>query len=188
MYQFTIQETQMSNLFSTFSREFLGENPTKKDKTTIFSVSFLLLAVIGYSNLSELSNIPIWKVILFLIMAFDIIAGAIGNFTKSSQKWYRNKPKKRVLFYFEHFIHIGLLVLAVGHAWYCFSLLAFTIVAGLFVNYTDVLKQQEINAASVILVGLVLFYVVFPPPQILVWLPSIFLLKLVMGFSVRRER
>ena len=178
----------MTNFFSAFSREFLGETPTQKDVMTILSVTFVLLAVIGYYNLSELSNIPLWKTVLFMIITADIIAGAIGNFTKSSQKWYKNKPKKRVRFYFEHFIHIGLLVLAVGHAWYCFGLLAFTIVAGLFVNYTDTLKQQEINAASVSLIGLVVFYVVFPAPQILVWLPSIFLLKLIMGFSVRRER
>lgn len=178
----------MSDFFAAFSREFLGETPTRKDKTTIFSVTFALLGIIGYYNLPELSDMPIWKAILFMLMAFDIIAGAIGNFTKSSQSWYRNKPKKRVAFYFEHLIHIGLLVLAVGHAWYCFALLAYTIAAGLFVNYTDTLKQQEINAASVILIGLGIFTVAFPAPQLLLWLPSIFLIKLVMGFSVRRER
>ncbi|WP_281558309.1 hypothetical protein [Thalassomonas sp. RHCl1] len=178
----------MANFLSAFSREFLGETPTQKDKLTIFSVTTVLLALIGYYNSAELTDIALWQSILFMLMAFDIIAGAIGNFTKSSQQWYKNKPKKRVMFLFEHFIHIGLLVLAVGHAWYCFGLLAFTIVAGLFVNYTETLKQQEINAASVILIGLVIFYVVFPAPPLLAWLPSIFLLKLVMGFSVRRER
>ncbi len=178
----------MSNLFTSFSREFVGETPTQKDIITILGVTFALLGIIGYYNLPELSDMPLWKAILFILVAFDILAGAIGNFTKSSQEWYKNKPKKRIMFYFEHLIHISILVLAVGHAWYCFGLLAFTIIAGLFVNYTDTLKQQEINAASVILIGLVVFYVVFPAPQILVWLPSIFLLKLIMGFSVRRER
>lgn len=178
----------MTNFFAAFAREFLGENPTKKDKTTIFSVTFVLLGIIGYYNFTALSELPTWKASLYLLMAFDIIAGAIGNFTQSSQLWYKNKPKKRVAFYFEHFIHIGLLVLAVGHAWYCFALLAYTIVVGMFVNNTDSLKQQEINAASVILIGIGIFSVAFPAPQLLVWLPAIFLIKLIMGFSVRRER
>lgn len=178
----------MSNFFAEFSKEFLGETPTRKDKTTIFSVTFVLLGVIGYFNLSELTDMALWEVILFMLMAFDIFAGAIGNFTKSSQLWYKNKPKKRVIFYFEHLIHISLLVLAVGHAWYCFALLAYTIAAGLFVNYTETLKQQEINAASVVLIGIGIFSVAFPAPQLLVWLPSVLLIKLIMGFSVRRER
>ncbi|GAA6134468.1 hypothetical protein NBRC116188_12570 [Oceaniserpentilla sp. 4NH20-0058] len=178
----------MTNFLAEFSKEFLGETPTQKDKLTILSVTVVLLVVIVYYNSAELSDIALWKSVLFLIVALDIIAGAIANFTKSSQEWYKNKPKKRVIFYFEHVIHIGLLTLAVGHTWYCFGLLVFTIVAGLFVNYTKTLKQQEVNAASVILIGIVVFYVVFPAPQILVWLPSIFLLKLIMGFSVRRDR
>jgi hypothetical protein len=178
----------MKKFFAAFSSEFLGESPTQKDKWTIFSVTFLLLGVIGYYNSSELGALPLWKAMLFVLIVFDIIAGAVANFTKSSQEWYKNKPMKRIAFYFEHILHIVFLVLAVGHLWYCAGLLAFTIITGLFVNYTNTLKQQEINAASVTLIGVVLFYVVFPAPQILIWLPSIFLIKLIMGFSIRRER
>lgn len=138
--------------------------------------------------MAELTQMAIWRSILFMLMAFDIIAGAIGNFTKSSQEWYKNKPKKRVIFYFEHLIHIGLLILAIGHTEYLLALLAYTITAGLFVNYTNTLKQQEINAASTILLGIGIFSVAIPAPQLLVWLPAIFLIKLIMGFSVRRER
>lgn len=175
----------MSN---AFSREFLGETPTRKDQLTIFGVTILLLGAIGYKSFPELSNLPIWKAILFMLMAFDIFAGAIGNFTKSSQTYYKNKAKKRVMFYFEHLIHIGLIALAVDYIWYVFGLLAYTIIAGLFVNYTDSLKQQEINAAVVILLGLILFHVIFSAPQILIWLPSVFLIKIIFGFSIRRER
>jgi len=173
---------------NAFIREFLGENPTKKDVLTILGITFLLMGAIGFVNWSELSQLPIWKTIIFLLMLFDIFAGAIGNFTLSTQLWYKNKPKKRVMFYFEHMIHIGLLILAIGNLWYCVGLLAYTIVAGLFVNYTKAMKQQEINAASVICIGLIIFYVVFPPVQLLIWLPAVFLIKLIMGFSIRRER
>ncbi|WP_066858145.1 hypothetical protein [Halodesulfovibrio spirochaetisodalis] len=175
-------------MFNGFSREFLGETPTRRDKITIFSITFLLVGVVGYKSSPELAMLPMWKVILFLVTILDIFAGAIANFTKSSQIYYKNKPAKRIAFYFEHIIHIAFLVLTVGHMWYCVGLLAYTIAAGLFVNYTDSLKQQEINAAAVVCIGLVLFYVVVPVPQILVWLPSVFLVKLIFGFSIRRER
>lgn len=176
------------NIFRTFVREFLGEHPTKKDKATIFGVTFVSLVLIGYKSFPELDNLPIWKAMLFMLMSFDIFAGAIGNFTLSTQIWYRNKPKKRVIFFFEHFIHIGLLIVAVGHPWYLLALLAYTIAVGLLVNATESLKQQEINAAAVVSIGLTLFYVAFPPPQILLWLPAVLLVKLVIGFAIRRER
>ena len=170
-----------------FAREFVGEKPRKIDLVTIFIFTFILLAVLGYCYRVELSEISIWKVALFLLMTFDIIGGAIGNFTKSTQQWYMKKPSKRITFYFEHLIHIFGLYLAVGYPWYCFGLLVFAIVGGMIVNYTRSLKQQEINAACIMLIGYVLFYVVFPAPYLLAWLPAIFLLKIVMGFSIKRE-
>lgn len=169
-------------------REFLGENPTKKDLLIIWGMAILSIGTIGFKNWNELSGLPIWKTVLFLLILVDIFAGAIGNFTLSTQLWYKNKPKKRVVFYFEHLVHIGLLTLAVGHLWFSFGLLLYTIGAGLLVNYTKSLKQQEINASAVICIGLLIFYVALPVPQILIWLPAVLLIKLVMGFSVRRER
>ena len=80
---------------NAFSREFLGENPTRKDQLTILGVTIASIAVIGYFNFDELSALPAWKAILFLLMLLDIFAGAIGNFTLSTQLWYKNKPKKR---------------------------------------------------------------------------------------------
>lgn len=172
----------------SLSREFLGENPERKDLTVIFAVTLILLGTITYKSLPELKILPIWKSLLFLLTAADILAGAIGNFTKSTQAFYKNKPKKRIMFFFEHLLHIGFVILAIGHAWYCLALLAYTIGVGIFVNATDTLKQQEINASAVIIIGIILFNVAFPAPAVLVWLPSVFLIKLVFGFAIRRER
>lgn len=174
----------MSN---AFSREFLGETPTTKDKLTIFSVTLLLMAIIGYFNYAELSSMPLWKPILFLLMVLDIIAGAIANFTKSSQEYYKNNTKKRVQFILFHVVHIGLIYVAVGYFWFCLSVLAYVLAAAFVVNFTKTLKQQEINASIVTTIGFVLFYVVFPTPQILMWLPSVLLVKLVFGFAIKRE-
>ncbi|OHX64556.1 hypothetical protein [Flammeovirga pacifica] len=174
----------MSN---AFSREFLGDNPTKKDLLKIGGVTLLAVVTIGYSNYAELSELPIWKSILFLLMLSDIFAGAIGNFTKSTQDHYKNDTKKRVTFLLMHILHISLLVVAVGHVWFGIGLFVYTIAAGLLVNASKTVKQQEINAASVICLGFLLFYVAFPAPKILIWLPAVFLIKLVMGFSIRRE-
>ncbi len=146
------------------------------------------MAIIGFKNYPELSSMPIWKPILFLVMVLDIIAGAIANFTKSSQDYYKNNTKKRIIFLFMHFLHIGFLILAVGHLWYSLSVLIFTLIGAFIVNFTESLKQQEINASAVVCLGIILFYVVFPAPQILMWLPAILLVKLVFGFSIRRER
>lgn len=171
-----------------FLSEFLGDAPTKKDQLVIFTTTFLLLGIIGYQNYLELSNLPLWKGGLFLLMALDIIAGAIANFTKSTQAHYKNDTQKRVTFLLMHFMHIGLLILAVGHWKYCLGLLGFTLMAAFIVNFTSELKQQEINAAALVCLGCVLFYVVFVPPAILSWLPAILLIKLVLGFAIRRER
>lgn len=167
--------------------EFLGDNPNKKDIIKISITTLIVTTIIGYFNYSEISGLPIWKAILFFIILADIFAGAVGNFTKSTQLKYSNNTKKRVSFLFAHIVHIGVLVLAVGHVYYGFGVLAFTIASGLIVNFTGTVKNQEINAAVAFCVGIILFYVVFPAPQILVWLPAILLVKLVFGFSIRRE-
>lgn len=175
----------MSN---AFSREFLGETPKKGDQVLVFAITFIVMAIIGYKNYSDLSGMPIWKPILYLIMVLDIVAGAIANFTKSSQEYYKNNTQKRVTFLLMHFIHIGLLILAIGHLWYCLAVLIYTLIGSFIVNFTNKLKQQEINASVVVCLGVILFYVVFPAPQIIMWLPAILLVKLVFGFSIRRER
>ena len=174
----------MSN---AFSREFLGESPTRNDQVLIFSISFLVMGVIGYFNYEQLAEMQIWKSILFLVMIFDIASGAVANFTKSTQLYYRDNMK-RVIFLLIHFIHIGLIVLAVGHIWYCLAVLAFTLAGALIVNFIRSLKQQEITAAVVVNLGIVIFYVAFPAPEILNWLPGILLMKLVFGFAINRER
>lgn len=114
----------MSN---SFSREFLGDTPTKKNQLILFGVTIISVGIVGYKNFNELLNLPIWKSILFLLILLDIFAGAIGNFTKSTQTHYKNNRKKRIIFLFTHIVHIGLLILAVGHIWYASALLAFTI-------------------------------------------------------------
>ncbi|MEM6723860.1 MAG: hypothetical protein AAF598_07460 [Bacteroidota bacterium] len=174
----------MSN---AISREFLGDHPTKKDQLFIFGITFLCLGIIGYQNFDALAALPLWRSLLFLLMVLDIIAGAIANFTKSTQDHYRGDPRKRVTFLLMHFIHIGLLILAVGHLWYALALLVYTLIGAFIVNATSPLKQAEINAAVWVCLGCILFYVVVPPPTILMWLPAILLLKLVFAFAVRRE-
>ena len=174
----------MSN---AFSREFLGESPTRHDQVLIFSSAFLIMAFIGYFNYEQLSAMATWKLILFLVMILDIVSGAVANFTRSTQLYYKDTVK-RVAFLFMHFIHIGLIILAVGHAWYCFAVLSFTLAGALIVNFTRSLNKQEITAAVVVNLGIVLFYVVFPAPQILNWLPGILLMKLVFGFAINRGR
>lgn len=175
-------------MVTPFLKVFVGETPKKTELFIILGVSTVLTGVIAYANSNIFKNLPIWMVILFLIVTFDILGGAIGNFTQSTQIEYKNNPKKRVSFYFEHLLHIGLLTLTVGHGWYSFSVLAYSIIAGLFVNFTESLKQQEIYAATATIIGVVVFYVLFPAPQVLIWMPAIFFIKIVMGFSVKRER
>ncbi|MBB6461987.1 hypothetical protein [Flammeovirga kamogawensis] len=174
----------MSN---AFSKEFLGDTPIKKDQIKIWGVTLFSIGCIVYSNFTELTELPIWKAILFIVMLLDIFAGAVANFTKSTQTHYKENTKKRIIFLFSHLLHIGFLVLAIGHAYYCFALLAYTITGGLIVNFTTSIKQQEINAATIFCVGILLFYVLFPAPHLLIWLPAILLIKLVIGFSIRRE-
>lgn len=175
----------MSNVFS---REFLGEHPTKKNQIIIFGTTFLAMGIIGFKNYTELSSLPIWRSVLFMVMVLDIVAGAIANFTKSTQDHYKNNPRKRITFLLMHFIHIGLVVVAVGHLWYCLGLLLFTLTSAFIVNTIHPLKKQEIYAAVSLCIGISVFYVVFTPPQILMWLPAILLLKLVFAFAIRRER
>ncbi len=172
---------------NAFSREFLGDNPTKNNILLIFTTAFLVMGAVSYFNYEQLSTLPIWKLILFLVMILDIVSGAVANYTRSTQLYYQAHTK-RITFLLLHFVHIGLIVLAVGHIWYCLAVLGFTLAGAFIVNFTKILKQQEIIAAVIVNLGIILFYVVFPAPQILNWLPGILLMKLVFGFAINREK
>lgn len=74
-------------------------------------------------------------------MTFDIIAGALANFTKSTQKKYSNNDKSRIVFLGLHVIHMGLIYLGAGHLWYCVGILAYTLVGAYVVNCIRVLKD-----------------------------------------------
>ncbi len=165
-------------------KEFLGETPKRKDVIAISSATTVLVSIIIYKNNELLSELAVWKIVLFATIAFDIVAGAIANYTESTQRYYGSYNSKRVTFLI---MHVAILYLAVGYLWFCLIILVYTIVSSLIVNFTKTLKQQEINTAMLAVIGSVLFFVIFPTLSLLLWFPMVIMLKLIIGFAVKRE-
>ena len=167
-------------------KEFLGTTPRIKDIIQLLTISALATIAIYWSNISYFEEISGWKTFWFIVITFDIFAGAVGNFTKSTQRHYI-KNRKRIEFLLLHFLHLGGLYYVVGNFTFFISMYIFVVSSAMLVNSVESLKQKEIHAASLFIIGIMFFYMAFEIPQVIFWLPAIIMLKLLIGFSVKRE-
>jgi hypothetical protein len=170
-------------------KEWLGENPTWGDIGFIFGGAFLAtgLLIDGYSD--ELRQLPLWRSILFVVVAFDIIGGAIANFSVSTDRYYSQNRKKRWLFFAEHMVHFLLLYLAIGgNIRFWVFIFAYTMVGGIIVDQIRERRIQEMAAPVFVTVGCLLFYGFDLLIPFMEWFPAVFMIKIILGFSVRRAK
>lgn len=170
-------------------KEWLGENPTLGDIWIIFGTAFLatVLLVAGYFD--ELRQLPLWRSILYVIVAFDIMGGAVANFTVSTDRYYAQNNNKRWMFFAEHVVHFILFYVAIGgNYWFWISIFAYTMISGIVVNLISERRVQEIVAPAFVTIGCILFYGFNLLIPLMTWFPAVFMIKIITGFAVQRTK
>lgn len=179
------KEIKINNGF----KEWLGENPTQRDLWYIFGTAFLAtgLLIVGYFE--ELRQLQLWRSILFIIVSFDIVGGAVANFTVSTDRYYTQNSKKRWLFFAEHIVHILLFYIAIGgNYWFSISIFVYTMSAGVIVNLIRSRRIQELAAPAFISAGCIVFYGFNLFMPLMSWFPAVFMIKIILGFAVQRTK
>lgn len=179
------KEIKINNGF----KEWLGENPTQGDLWYIFATAFLATGLLITCYFEELRQLQLWRSILFIIVSFDIIGGAVANFSVSTDRYYAQNRKKRWLFFAEHIVHILLLYVAIGgDYWFWISIFAYTMSAGVIVNLIPNKRIQELAAPALVSVGCIVFYGFNLIIPLMSWFPTVFMIKIILGFAVQRTK
>jgi len=168
-----------------FLRELHGE------KTSILNIVCVYVAAIVAGafviiSLQEL-GLPVWKNVLICILYFELAGGVVANLTSATNQYYQKKTKLRLAFILSHLAHPALLIVLFPESIeYSFFVGIFTISAALIVNYVKTVQHQQNLALLFVILGILISMQFTLPAIILYSFAPLFMMKLILGFSVKR--
>ena len=132
-------------------------------------------------------DLAAWRLVLLWLLTLDLAGGAVANLSSSTDQYYQGRPNLRTVFLLLHLVHPALLALVFPRASAYFAFLAlYTLPAALVVERVADRERQQNLAALLVALG-VTAAACFPLPlRPLLALAPLFMLKLVLGFAVRR--
>jgi hypothetical protein len=132
-------------------------------------------------------RLPVWKIVLVGILYMDIGGGVVANLSSSTNQYYQGKGRLRIGFILLHCLHPTLFILMFPDFWPYFIYIGlFTLISALLVNaFRDAEFQQNL-AAFLVMGGTIISFSFDVPLVIFFSFAPLFMVKLILGFSVRR--
>lgn len=167
--------------------EFFGEEASLADLLiTCFAVIGVAIVIVLRPAARPVAT-AWWEIALVSLVGADLAGGAVAGFTTGTDAYYAARPKLRLAFPALHVLHPAILFFVIGgppEVWIVIP--AFAIVSAYVVNALA-RELQPVAAAALTTAGVVIcfsWFVVAPPA---LWFGPLFLVKLVLGFAVRRS-
>ena len=170
-----------------FLRPIHGETATVLDILLVYVVGavFGVLALVFASTRVE--SLPAWKAAILFLLAADVSGGTVACFSTGMGAYYETRTGLRWGFIFVHVIEPGLLSLLFdGRLAYWLFLYAYTVAAASLVTIIPGRARQEGSAAALVVIGIVILLPIGLSTPFLAWFGPVYMLKLILGFSVRR--
>jgi hypothetical protein len=167
--------------------ELHGESPDifTLAATYVASVISGILVVVFTKNL----GLPVWKSILLFLLYADIAGGVISNFSSSTKDYYRTNKRLRLPFILTHLIHPALFILLFpGFTEYFIYVGIFTIIACLILARIEQIEIQLTTALFLLLSGVLFSFCFEVPVNFLYSFAPLFMVKLIVGFSVTHDK
>ncbi|MDA1475143.1 hypothetical protein [Bacillus changyiensis] len=167
--------------------EFFGK------KIFLLDLCLTLLFGIGMSALiltvtsSQWLHLDVWKSVLLAILALDITGGVLANFTSSTNHYYQQNAKVRLIFISIHFQPIVLGFLFVPYIWICLSVWGYTITSALLVNHLVKHPGQRTIAAFLATSSICILLLFQLLPAILSCLLCLYMFKVIFAFAVDHD-
>jgi len=168
-------------------RPIHGETATVLDVLLVYVVAVVfgvLALVFAYTRVESL---PLWKAAILFVLAADVSGGSLACFSTGQGAYYESRPALRWGFIFIHFIEPGLLYLLFdGRLAYWLFLYAYTAAAASLVNIIPGRARQEGAAVALVVIGIVILLPIGLSAPFLAWFGPVYMLKMILGFGVRR--
>lgn len=135
--------------------EVLGTESTLAEILLVFTVGIGASLAIFSATRSEWSILAGWKTFILFLLIVDTLAGFMANLTLSTNNFYRDRAKARLIFIAIHVQPIVFSLLFNDYFFICFMVWAFTITSALIVNTLQKYPAQKPFAGALIVIGLV---------------------------------
>lgn len=163
----------------------------EKSKISTVILVYLTGIISGYITIVDLLkfNLEIWKYLLLGIVVVDIAGGVVANLSSSTNSYYKDKKKLRIIFLLVHFIQPLILYFIFPNSMFFFMFLFFyTIISALFINMLKEAEDQQNIASALLTIGAILSVLIKTDYFIINIIGVLYMIKLILGFSVRRPR
>jgi hypothetical protein len=169
----------------TYLHDVFGEEITAAELWMILTVSTGTTMTLFAFTQDEWSLLPLWKIVPLFLLIFDIMAGFIANLTFSTNNFYRDRPKNRLVFIILHIQPLIFSFLMNGYLLACFVIWVHTLVSALLVNRMQKYPAQKPLAGGLVAIGLlVLLLNSAALPLLLIFSLAFFQLKVIYSFAV----
>lgn len=166
--------------------ELHGEEARLADVLVTWTVALAAAAIIVARAAARPAAVAWWEIAIVALVGADLAGGVVANFTASTDRYYASRPRLRIGFLALHVVHPVVLFFVIGgpvEVWAAIP--AYTLAAAFAVNAIRGPAQAPVAAAFVVVGVLITFsWFVIAPPAL--WFAPLFLVKLVLGFAVRR--
>jgi hypothetical protein len=164
-----------------------GENAPLFDLLATYATGVVFGALTLAFAFSRVQDLPWWKAVVLFLVAADLSGGVVSCFSRSTDSYYAERPRLRWLFIFVHIVEPALLYLMFdGRLAYWGFLYVYAAAAASVVNVLQSRERQEIAAAALVTLGVVIQLPISLQTPYLAWFGPVFMLKLVLAFAVRR--
>jgi hypothetical protein len=168
-----------------FLHEVLGKESTSAELVMIFLTSILGTLGLFYFTNAEWNHFPFWKTLILFLLIFDVLAGFIANLTLSTNNYYKENPKLRVIFIAIHIQPLIFSFLLNNYFYICFIVWAYTLITALSINALQKHPAQRVLAGCFVMIGLIgLLLYSNPIPNLLLIALAFFHLKVTYSFAV----
>ncbi len=167
--------------------ELHGEKTRLSTLITVYLAGLVVAGVVVAQILP--AALPLWKVVLVGILYLDIAGGVVANLSTSTNQYYQGKPGLRLGFTLLHILHPALFIAVLPEAWPYFGFVGiFTLASVRLVEAAGNTEFQQNLAALLVVIGIVASLTFDLPLVIFYSFAPLFMIKLVLGFAVRRPQ
>lgn len=168
----------------SFLHDVFGERQSIGSIVTILLFGGLLTAAFCWRFPEFAAGLPAWRIILAVLLIFDIFSGCIANFTASTSNFYAVRSTNRLIFIAIHF-HVVLVALLLDvDLWFSIGVWAYTIAGALVVNALIGKPSQRFIAGLLLSAGLGWIPMLPDMQPYMLMICLLFMLKVLYGFAV----
>lgn len=169
----------------TFLHEVLGKESTLAELLMIFVTSILGTSALFYFTNAEWNQLALWKIVLLFLLIFDVLAGFIANLTLSTNNYYKENQKLRLVFIAIHIQPLIFAFLLNDYFYFCLIVWIYTLITALAVNALQKYPAQRVLAGCFVMIGVIsLLLYSNPLPNLLLISLAFFHLKVTYSFAV----